>query len=1067
MMKGRLSRKLWAAVLAAAILLTAAPVAWAEDAPANERVYYTTFEGAELPDFWWGFYSTRAAAPEQSIDEGSSALYVNNLDSTNENKPFDYTVTGIYPSDSVVGFKEALQPNTSYVFSAMMKPLPYVDPATEREYAVNLATQLEIGTGNYFWGNHVSSENGWQRVLIPFTLGETIPASFQFEVQNGKALVNPDIPDGYFIEFVIDQIAIYKPNPVALTASSVENGATEVTASNITFSFNNVMDDTTVTKAANYMLTNNSISSVVNNGDGSYTATFANALTAGAEHTFTMSNIKDELGQDLAPVSITFTAAQETEPVDPPEPEVPGENTSVYHTNFEYECTVMAPQVWGYWGDYSQISISNDSSDGDGYAIQINGDRSYGFTGTCLYGEVAIYNALAPSTDYVLTAMMKVLPYNDGEKDYPVTLSPQIAYRLGQYAYSHQNISSEDGYTRVYIPFTTDAEYDNQTHRQQFYFEVPCADIALDDGSTASHVATFLLDDFELYQVAPVSMTETSIADGADDVSAAAEGITFSFNNGMDDTTVLDAGNYTLTDNTISGVVKNDDGSYTATFGSPLVENKTYTFGISGLKDELQQEMAADSITFTTIEAGAPQVLSTTPAYNAINVKTDTTMTVRFDSAVANVTKENVLANGTSENVSDVTMNGTNEAEITFAGLDYGTLYEVTLTGVTGTTGKVMDDYTTQFVTELEKHMVYENHFETPEDIVQPRWGEATLPIRSELTTEEVYAGNSSLFINPEKPIPSKWPQQESWFGTQNSVTMEAGKSYVMSMTVKSTSEENGGIDVMLPSDNGFIFQIAKAPTEWTTYTATYEFPAGCSSPGFFRLWNDTDSTPFYLDELLVYEAIPTQVLPNSDIVDGVQDVSVSGPYTLYFNNAIDTASLTGITINGTAVKVTGTTENTVTFTPAAALAYDSINTLAVNVKDASGADVAYNATFQTASVFTAGQLQLMAGQTVVEDGTLAPNTTYTATLSALTNNADTASDAVVLIALYDGGTMVAADFAEVTLDGGASIDAPLTAEITSPASFAGTPTLKAFLWNGFDNIAPIADYIAVTGAAQ
>lgn len=167
------------------------------------------------------------------------------------------------------------------------------------------------------------------------------------------------------------------------------------------------------------------------------------------------------------------------------------------------------------------------------------------------------------------------------------------------------------------------------------------------NGATKVDQVTYI-DDIIAQKLVPFYLSQSSIADGADNVSAETEKLTLDFNTVIDsaslDNITVKAGERVLDKSEYSAEVNASDATCVdVSFVGSLQGGTVYTVDYSGVKDAVNTDgnnTASGSISFTTEQKMIPfEILSSEPLEDA---KTNAAVTVNFNKAVDADTLKNV-----------------------------------------------------------------------------------------------------------------------------------------------------------------------------------------------------------------------------------------------------------------------------------------------------------------------------------------------------------------------------------------------------------------------------------------
>lgn len=570
----------------------------------------------------------------------------------------------------------------------------------------------------------------------------------------------------------------------------------------------------------------------------------------------------------------------------------------------------------------------------------------------------------------------------------------------------------------------------------------------------------YWIDNIKAVKQPPVPVLAGS--EPADRSSVAPSGsIILDFNNDMDDTTVLNRENYLLNEKTaISEVVKRSSKSYMLKLDSVMRPDTEYTLSVSGLSDIYGQTLDNFSISFRTERGAEPHILSTTPSDGAYNVQLDDIMTVVFDSEMdfSTATTDQITVNGDAY-IESIMLDATNQKQIRikFGGLDYMTGYTVSFTGIKGLSGEIMPDTAVSFTTQPMQNPVYQNCISESRDIAWPAMS--------------VSDRNTVMLSLTDRDSISKPYSLEAVFGGANldlyigdesaGNILETGKYYIMSFYVKSVpGTETTRLNVVSGDNKSYIGGVMPG-SEWKKYTVRFK-----AVNTHFPWFRSESNGSVLLDNIKIAEAFETVIMDNAGTipVQCARNVETEREFRLVLNNSINECS---VTLNGVPAVISGIKENTAVFVPGEALEYDTVYKLQINVTDEYGRSIELSREFRTEPVFVTDGIKLYSGygsenQSDITNAALVGGR-ITARLERLKNNSGKTARACLIVSLFRDKKMIDARFVRMELASGAELANPLYVSLDIPQTLSdGEYTLSAFLWNGFEQIAPLLKKVEI-----
>jgi len=355
----------------------------------------------------------------------------------------------------------------------------------------------------------------------------------------------------------------------------------------------------------------------------------------------------------------------------------------------------------------STETLSPDGYNGSAKAVQITMTSSPAWlyltpTGTMEAGKT-----------YVISAYVKLLPYNDGVTNNNVTANFVFApyYKrtdTGAINWHEGTInsgvtldSSLNAYQRIQMFYTYPA-YGGTYNIDMF----GCGRSTI-KGTSTLVMSKYLLDNIEIWQVDKPSVTSCELA--SDNKT-----INLSYNVDMDQSIVTSSSYYAIdgSSSNISAVEKQLDGSYKISLIEAINLNTTHTFTITGVKDEWGQLMP----TYTK-EIKPPVVTETNPA-NGSAVSGVRNITVSFNNDMNDtyaMNSANYSLQGSNNTIASVTKITDKIYSIGFDSiLEGGKDYTFTITGLKDIKDQVLQTYTMTFSTvyklDVGNLKIYKNY---------------------------------------------------------------------------------------------------------------------------------------------------------------------------------------------------------------------------------------------------------------------------------------------------------------------------------------------------------------------
>jgi hypothetical protein len=529
--------------------------------------------------------------------------------------------------------------------------------------------------------------------------------------------------------------------PPTVTSTSPVNNAQDVAVgTNISATFSEPMDPSTI-DATTFQVTLNgsAVSGTVNYSGTTATFTPASDLEFNSTYAVTVTTgVQDLAGNNMTSnVSWNFTTAQETTP-----PEVISQNPADGAT----DVPVDIPSIEVTFSEPMNSSTITNTT----FSITLNGSSVKGKISYS--GEIASFNPdknLEFGSTYTVTVTTGVQDlagnnmtsnvswnFTTAQETTPPTVTSTSPVNNAQDVTVGTNISAT--FSEPMDPSTIDATTFQVTlngsavsgtvnYADNTATFTPASDLEF-NSTYAVTVTTGVQDlagnnmssnvnwNFTTEQeTIPPEVISQNPADGATDVPVDISSIEVTFSEPMDPSTI-DATTFqvTLNGSAVSGSINYADNTATFTPASNLEFNSTYAVTVTtGVEDLVGNNMAENvAWTFTTEqEQTPPQVLSTSPANNTADVPINSTIRVTFseemNSSTITTTTILVSQNGTpvpgSINYLDKIATFTPSSN-----LAYGSDYSATVTtGVEDLAGNhLIADFNWTFVTELSSSTI-------------------------------------------------------------------------------------------------------------------------------------------------------------------------------------------------------------------------------------------------------------------------------------------------------------------------------------------------------------------------
>ncbi|UZX05187.1 DUF4082 domain-containing protein [Arthrobacter sp. CDRTa11] len=538
---------------------------------------------------------------------------------------------------------------------------------------------------------------------------------------------------------------------------------------------------------------------------------------------------------------------------------------------------------------------------------------------------------------------------------------------------------------------------------------------------------------------------------------------------------------------TVAGSLAYDSPTNTAVFtpASALAYGTTYTATVSGARNAAGQTMAQPySWTFTTAAAPtAPTVLSVSPGDKATGVAVNVKPAATFNQAVTGSSVVFGLKDAANNTVagSSAFDSASNTATFTpSAALAYSTTYTATVSGATNASGQTMvAPYSWTFTTAA-----------APAPCPCTVFSATSVPaVASENDANAVEVG-----MKFRSDVPGSVNGVRFYKGTTNTGT-HTGHLWSATGTLLASVTFAGETASGWQQAN---FSTPVDITANTTYVVSYHAPNGhySANSGFFGtsadraplhgLASGTDgpngvyrygasgyptasfnNTNYWVD--VVFSTTPSEVPPSVTSVtpaNNAADVAVAVKPTAAFNQAVTASSVVFTVKDAANAAVAGTTAydaatNTATFTPSAALSYNTTYTATVSgASNAAGQlmGAPYSWTFTTTAVpvLPAVSSTSPANNATGIPADVKPAATFNqaVTASSVTFTLrDAANAAVAGTVAYDSGTTTA------TFTPGAALgfNTTYTATVSGARNAAGQTMSAPHSWTFTTAAAPVA----------
>ncbi len=726
--------------------------------------------------------------------------------------------------------------------------------------------------------------------------------------------------------------SLYTAGTPAVTGETPANGAKNVAVSSaVTATFNEPIQASTInlTMAGS---AGNAVAGSVTYNSSTETATLvpSSALVAGTTYTVTLSGAENNAGMAMsAPVTWSFTTAG----VAPPAPTVTSETPAPKSTGVAVSAPVTV--TFNEAVQSGSITFTLVSSAGSSVAVSPSYNATTNtetFTPTAALAYGTTYTATVSGVTSTLGAVM------NGSTSWSFTTDP-----LQPAVSSHTPASGATGVAVSSIPGAT---FNEAVQAGTVTFTLATSGGTAVAG-TASYNATTNTETFTPKAALAYGTTYTVTVSGAEDSigdamngstswsfttdplqpavsshtpASGASGVAVSSIPGATFNEAVQAGTVTFTLATSGGTAVAGTASYNATTNTEtftpkaaLAYGTTYTATVSGAEDSIGDAMNGSTSWSFTTDPLQPAVSSHTPASGATGVAVSSLPGATFNEAVQAGTVTFTLAtSGGTAVAGTASYNATTNTE-TFtpkAALAYGTTYTATVSGAEDSIGDPMNGSTS--------------------------WSFTTDPLQPAVTSYTPASGAAGVAVS-----------------TAPTATFNEA---VQSGTVTFTLATSGGTAVAGTASynattNTETFTPAAALGYGTKYTATV---SGAKDAAGDPMSGST-SWSFTTDAL-------QPAVSSHTPASGAMGVPVSSAPTATFNEAVQLSTISFIVKTSSGSSVPGSisyssTTNTATFTPTAALKYNTSYMVTVSgAKDMAGDPMSGSTSWS----FTTDPLQLV-----------------------------------------------------------------------------------------------------------
>ncbi len=450
------------------------------------------------------------------------------------------------------------------------------------------------------------------------------------------------------------------------------------------------------------------------------------------------------------------------------------------------------------------------------------------------------------------------------------------------------------------------------------------------------------------------TVTGESPASGATNVAVSTTA-TATFSEAVQSSTI----SFTLNNSSGSSVaasVSYNSATYTATLtpSSALAYNTTYTATVSSGENSAGVPMSSSFTWSFTTDAAPPSVTSETPASGATGVAVSSPVTATFNEAVQSSTISFTLTNSAGTSVPAALSYNSSNYTVTLtpsSALAYGTTYTATVSGANDTAGDPM--------------------------AAPVSWSFTTDKVQPAVASHTPLSGATGVAVS--SPVTATFNEAVQSSTISFTLTNSAGTAVPATLTYNSSTDTA-------------TFTPSAALAYGTTYTATV---SGAK---------DTASDPMAGSVTWSFTTDASQPAVSSKTpVSGATGVAVSTPVTATFNEAVQSSTISFTLTNSLGGSVAGTvsyssTNNTATFTPSSAFAYNTKYTAAVSgAKDSAGDPMSgpLSWSFTTASASTNPIA-------VVPNGSVTYNTTDESSQTVALPSGTTAGDLAVVLLTWN-----------------------------------------------------------------
>lgn len=575
----------------------------------------------------------------------------------------------------------------------------------------------------------------------------------------------------------------------------------------------------------------------------------------------------------------------------------------------------------------------------------------------------------------------------------------------------------------------------------------------------------FCIDNIKFYDIEKTEIIFGTPSKDSETVSV--DELEITFNNSVCDEDILNPSNYVVSQDGISvtEITKTSEKSYKIKFSEKLHRGEHVDVTIKNIRDEF--DIVLDDIVygFDVLGPLKPKVKSITPANNSINFETDGEIRITFDTDIdsGSIAAAEADINGTAQTVNAVDRKN-DEIIIKPTGLEYGTECVLTVKNLRSTDGGVMEEFISKFTTAFEETVIYKNDYS--EDL------KGTINLLSgEIDENEFYSSPSSLKLYMPKSGSNRY------YPTMPK--LEIGKYYRISYKAKKAPGNNAKLLNIINSDEGAYLGQSAVTEEWQSFS--YEFKAQYRRADYLEK-NETEtemnppriacspeedvSVIIYMDDLKVTKIGDTKLLASSDIPkDDERNVGVNREYEMIFNYNIN--EVKSITAGDKKTANISVKDNRVTFNINGGLEYGKAYTLKAELVDKYERAFSVEKDFFTEDSVSYDTLKVYSGygtpQQKEVNSDIAENEKITLEISNMRNASGKTVTPYVMMCLYNGRKMIAANAANVSIPGGSALNGNVNVEIVSPKKLNSYEYyIKIYIWNEQNGVSAIGDAVKI-----